>query len=331
MGKHLKITVGICTRDNEGTIEDTLTSILRQERKPDKIIVCDKSRDKTLDVIKNLSYKYGVPIKILHQKGEGVGDAYQQIYKNLGEGIDIFATLQTNLVVERDWLRKIEKGFNDNPEVDLVVSYFPLGQEGTYFEHIGGKRGYFTGRNMAIRMEALRRINGWDPNFLRGEDWDIHIRLWKAGIRSIAIKGINHRWIKTESMDTLKKAIIKPTSLTFLAKYGLWYLRFRLVHVIGDISCAILLILLVLLPETVFIHLGYHNRLPLVINLMSLLSNIIFYVIIYTLFYQRKISLSIFFKTVKHQVLNGLGFFSALYRLLFRSHKWNMMGFKKYR
>jgi len=132
MGEPLKITVGICTRDNEGTIEETLVSILKQERRPDKIIVCDKSRDKTLDVIRGLSQRYGVPIQILHQNGDGVGDAYQQIYKNLGEETEVFATLQTNLVVESDWLKKIERGFNDNPDVGLISSYFRRGRK----EHI---------------------------------------------------------------------------------------------------------------------------------------------------------------------------------------------------
>jgi glycosyltransferase involved in cell wall biosynthesis len=303
-------------------------SILKQERKPDKIIICDKSRDKTLDIIRKLSQQHGFPMEILHQKGDGVGDAYQQIYNNLDEETEVFATLQTNLVVEGDWLKKIEKGFNDNPGANLISSYFPPGQEGMYFEHIGGKRGFFTGRNMAIRLEALRRVNGWDPNLARGEDWDINIRLWRAGIRSVAVKGIDHRWIKAETMNTFSKSVRQPTSLTFVAKYGLWYLRFNPVHVFGDLSCVLLLILLASLPGTVFINLSYHSQLPLIINMVAILLDVALYVVSYALFYQMKINVSSLFRTVKHQALNGLGFLSALYRLLFHDHKWNMAGFK---
>jgi len=325
----LKITVSICTRDNEDTIEETLLSILKQERKPDRIIICDKSRDKTLDIIRRLSQEHGTPIEILHQSGDGVGDAYQQIYNDLGEETEIFATLQTNLVVESGWLKKIEKGFNDNPGVDLISSYFPPGQEGIYFEHTGGEKGFFTGRNMAIRLEALRRVNGWDPNLSRGEDWDLNIRLWRAGIRSVAVEGIDHRWIKAETMNTLKKSVRQPTSLTFMAKYGLWYLRFDSVHVFGDLSSVLLLILLASLPGTVFINLSYHSQLPLIVNLVAMLLNTALYVMSYALFYQMRITMSSLFGTVKHQVLNGLGFLSALYRLLFHDHKWNMAGFNK--
>jgi glycosyltransferase involved in cell wall biosynthesis len=329
MGKPLKITVGICTRDNDDTIEETLVSILKQERKPDKIIVCDKSRDKTLDVIRGLSQNYGMPIQILHQKGDGVGDAYQQIYKNWGEETEIFATLQTNLVVESDWLKKIERGFNDNPDVGLISSYFPPGQEGTYFEHTGGKIGFFTGRNMAIRLEALRRVNGWDPNLSRGEDWDLNIRLWRAGIRSVGVKGIDHRWIKAETMNTLEKSIRQPTSLTFMAKYGLWYLKFDPVHVFGDLSCVLLLLLLASLPGTVFINLSYQSQLPLIVNAAAIILNTALYVASYALFYHMKITVSNLLRTLKHQVLNGLGFLSASYRLLFHKHRWNMAGFNR--
>ncbi len=324
----MKIAVSICTKNNEDTIKDTLASILRQERRPDEIIICDKSNDKTLNIIENLSHKYAAPIEIIHQKGEGVGDAYQQIYENLEEDIDVLATLQTNLVADSDWLEKIEQGFEDNPWADLVVPSFASGQEGTYSERAGGKKGYLTGRNMAIRVEALRRVNGWDPSFLRGEDWDLNIRLWKAGVRCIAIKGIKHRWIKNESMDVLKKAIRKPTSLTFLAKYGLWYLKFRPVHVFGDLSSALLLTLLMSLPATISVHLIYHNPLPLTINLITLLSDATLYMAMYIIFYQREISMSSFIKIMKHETLNGLAFFSALYRLLSRDHRWNMTGFK---
>jgi glycosyltransferase involved in cell wall biosynthesis len=324
----LKIAVGICTKDIEDTIEETLTSIVRQERSPDRIIICDKSNDKTLDIVKNLSRKYAAPMHILHQKGDGVGDAYQQMYENLEEDTDALATLQTNLVVDSDWLEKIEQGFEDNPWADLVVPSFTSGQEGPYSERLGGKRGYLTGRNMAITVDALRRVNGWDSSFLRGEDWDLNIRLWKAGVRCVAIRGIEHRWIRNESMDVLKKAKRKPTSLTFLAKYGLWYLRFRPVHVLGDLCSALLVALFMLLPGTISIYLVFHNLLPLGMNLIMALFGVTSYVGTYVIFYKREMSMSSLVKIMKHAILNGLAFFSALYRLVSRDYKWNMMGFR---
>ena len=325
----MKIAVGICTYNNEDTIEETLLSILEQERKPDQVIICDKSKDRTLDIIERVSKKYKISLMILLQKGDGVGDARQHIYKNLKDNIDVLATLDTNQVVKRDWLKKIEKGFKDNLGVDLIVSSFPSNQKGTYFEHIGGTRGYFTERNMAIRVKTLKKINGWDPNFLRGEDWDLHIRLWKAGVRSVAIKGINHKMIKKESGKTLKKAIRQPSSLTFLAKYGLWYLSFRSVHVFGDISSVILLILLVLLPETIFIHLISHNPLPLLANMTAVFLNVTLFIVKFSSIYQIRLNLSGISGIIWRQFLNGVSFLCALFRLISRDQRWNMAGFKR--
>lgn len=277
----MNITLGLCTRDNEDTIEETLTSILKQKRLPDEIIICDKSRDKTLKIIESLLFGV-LPLKIINQKGDGVGDAYQQIYLNLCN-TDVFVTLQTNLRVEEDWLKKIEMGFEDNPWADIISS---------------SPKAYFTGRNMAIRIETLRRVDGWDNRFLRGEDWDIHIRLKRIGAKSVYVNGINHRWIKKDDTDTIWKSLRKPTSITFLAKYGLWYLKFRPIHVLGDLSSLFLIGCFVTLP--IFTYIG----------LVAIILNILGFGIVHNLFYGWRISL--FPRTVKHQFLNGIACLSCL-------------------
>lgn len=314
----LEILVGLCTKNNEDTISRTLKALIRQNRKPDKIIVCDKSTDQTPEIVKKFIVKTEIPIKILRQDGKGVGDAYQTIYKN-AKNYEVFATIQTNLIIPANWLNLIEKAFKENKEAELVVATYPREKEGEYKSYPYGHRRYFTGRNMAIKKTALDRINGWDPNFLRGEDWDLHIRLGVSGVKSIAVKGIEHKWIKEESMDILSKALIKPTSISFIAKYGLWYLKFNPYHVMGD--AAALLGILLLTTTIVF----------LVINIKLAVLSFLIFLIIYFIFLggyyinYRKIS---FFITLKHFILNGIGIISVFNRLIFNKHNWNLQGFK---
>lgn len=311
-----KVAVGLCTYNNEDTIEETLSTLVNQTVKPDLIIICDKSSDKTFNKLQYFSKNSEIPIKIILQKGDGVASAYQEIYHELKKTneYDIFATLQTDWKVKSDWLESHLKERERFPSCESVSVTKNIKE--SYIVKSIKDPGFFTGVNMSINMSALDKVNGWDVNFLRGEDWDIGIRLYYAGVVALrSNKPISERIKDDEPYISLSKAKRKPTSLTFLAKYGRFYLKLNPEHVIGDIVSLSFWMLLILFPIAILINLAYKVLLAVLVAIIS----------IYIL--RLKIEGNSTNLALRRLILNGVAVPFALRRLL-RRDPWNMRGFK---
>jgi glycosyltransferase involved in cell wall biosynthesis len=229
------VVVGIPTYNNEGDIDSTLALLERQSRQPDRVVFCDKSTDRTPAIIRDWAETVSFEVEIIEQEGDGVADAYDTILSHLNDEYDLFVTLQTEITVDDEWLRLHVDTHLKHPDIGMVTGdnkwHDPTDREVTSDE-----RPYYVGRNFSAKQGVLESINGWDSNFLRGEDWDMRIRLAGAGVRCYARTELGYEWQQEpEPYVTLSKAKRKPTSLTFLSKFGQWYLRFHPSHVIADI------------------------------------------------------------------------------------------------
>lgn len=227
------VVVGVPTYDNEDSIGPTLEMLLGQTRLPDRIVVCDKSSDATREVVRDHAEATDVAVEIIDQTGDGVADAYDEILAHVAGEYDLLATIQTDLAVDDDWLEGHLRIHRDHPEIDLVTGD-DRANDPTDREVDPDERPYYVGRNFSAKADVLERIDGWDTNFLRGEDWDMRIRLAGAGVRVYACTDLGYTWLQEDPYITLSKATRRPTSVTFLAKYGAWYLRFHPSHVVAD-------------------------------------------------------------------------------------------------
>lgn len=241
----LSVTVGIPTCNNEATIRETLRQLVEGTRPPDRILVVDASTDRTPKIVDEVAAESQVPIDRYEQsdRGRGVGAARQDIYDRF-EG-DVLACLDTNVRVDADWLAERVRFHEEHPEYD-VLSSAPLSDvDGPVDDP---KRGfYFQQANCSIRAAALDRVGGWDPWLPRGEDWDMGIRLWRAGARVYARSDLHGDQMVEES-QTLSKTLGRPSSVAFLRKYGGWYLRFHPTHPLGDALSIVGLLALVATP-----------------------------------------------------------------------------------
>lgn len=234
----LTVIVGIPTYNNAGTIRQTIEMILAQTRPPDRLVFCDKSTDMTPEIIREYAENdQGTSIEILRQESDGVAGAYDEILQYIQGEYDLFATVQSELLVDAEWLSGHVQIHQENPEIDIVNGDWK-GREPTDREVRPDERPYYVGRNFSAKAGTLERIDGWDVGFLRGEDWDMRIRLAGAGVRSYACTALGYEWQQAEQDDpyiTYAKAKRQPTSVTFLAKYGTWYLGFHPSHVASDL------------------------------------------------------------------------------------------------
>lgn len=231
-----EVVVAVPTYNNVDDVDNTLDMLLEQTRVPDRVVFCDKSTDGTRERIHAYQNQEDAPlIEIIDQTGDGVADAYDEILEYIQGEYDLFVTLQTNLFVDDDWIEGHLELHNDHQEIDMVTGDLKTNSP-TDREIDPDERPYYVGRNFSAKPGTLERIDGWDSNFLRGEDWDMRIRLAGAGTRVYAKTELGYEWQPgtDDPYVTLSKAKRKPTSVTFLSKYGSWYARFHPSHVISD-------------------------------------------------------------------------------------------------
>jgi glycosyltransferase involved in cell wall biosynthesis len=295
--------------------------LLEQTRPPNSIVFCDKSNDETRELIQ--SYKtenYTSSIEIIEQTGNGVADAYNEILDYIQGNYDLFATIQTDLIIDENWLSGHINHHQKHPEIDLITGS-GRDREPTDGEVTPDERSYYTGRNFSAKAGTLERIDGWDTNFLRGEDWDMRIRLASVGTRVYTTKALRHDWQKSDPYVTLSKAKRKPTSVTFLSKYGLWYARFHPSHVISD----------ALSLASILSAVGVMGFLPFSPTLAALSSiSFTLFVMIYWIshvYLRGGVHGSLILGPTRKQLLNGIAVLYAYNRVIQEDISWNMTGF----
>jgi glycosyltransferase involved in cell wall biosynthesis len=321
MNENKTIVVAIPTYNNEDTIVSTLNLLMTQARPPDLVIFCDKSDDNTRAVIHEYADKnHDILIEVLEQEGDGVADAYDQILKHVEDEYDLFVTLQSNLIVDKNWLAGHERIHTKYPDIDIVNGDHKKNTP-TDREVTADERPYFVGRNFSAKAGTLEAIDGWDPHFLRGEDWDMRIRLAGAGTRSYACTDLGYRWQTEDPYITFSKAKRRPTVITFLAKYGFWYINFHPTHIISDgmsfAAVMLLVISLTLLPFSLQLGIIAFSILFSVVTLFTLAHNLL----------RGGVDNRRIVGPVRKQFLNGIAIMYAIRRVMIRNVNWNTAGF----
>ncbi len=110
----MKISVVIPVYNEEKYIKNCLDSLMKQEEKPDEIIVVDNNcTDKTVSIVK----KYQ-GIKIIQEKKQGIAHA-----RNAGFDYatgDIIARCDADTVLSSDWITNIKNIFSSNKSVVAI-------------------------------------------------------------------------------------------------------------------------------------------------------------------------------------------------------------------
>lgn len=128
MESKLTISVVIITRNRAESLKDTLTSLTRQSRQPDEVVVVDNaSEDHTKDII--LSFKDRLNIKYVYEAVRGIPHARNAGVQNAtGE---IIASIDDDCVADENWLKYIEIPFVKDPNIGVVggeITYFKVGE-----------------------------------------------------------------------------------------------------------------------------------------------------------------------------------------------------------
>jgi glycosyltransferase involved in cell wall biosynthesis len=171
------LSVVIPTLNSASTISLTLSSIFSNkfQREMFEVLVVDNgSSDKTVEIAK----KY--PVKVLHCPKRGIGPP-RNFGARMAEG-EIVCFTDSDCVVGKDWLKRIFKFFDENPEADGVggpVFPYPYYQNkiqrltGELFVEdqgypkeitkvrFGSSHGIIFGSNSAYKREAFSSVGGY--------------------------------------------------------------------------------------------------------------------------------------------------------------------------
>jgi len=192
----IKVTLGVCVRNCEDLIEETIKSIINQDfphNYIEVIFVDDGSLDGTPSIIQNYLPELDMRARYFHHKWKGLG-ATRNVVINHADGKYI-VWVDGDIRLSKDFVEKQVAFMDANPRVGIAKGrYGALAQaslvgdlenmdfvvtgsrpkEKTYSVPLG------TGGSI-YRVEAIRGVGGFDPSIKgSGEDVDAEYRIRKA-------------------------------------------------------------------------------------------------------------------------------------------------------
>lgn len=183
----VNVTIGICSKNAEKTIEMCLNSIINQSypKKLMQLIVVDGcSQDKTISLAINTIAGSGLEIEIYSDNGRGLGAARQIATKNARGKYLIFVDADVRLFpnVVKEQVKLME----ENPNIGVAIGR-SVYQEGNLLQKVRDLHDFSIGGFVAfnatiIRTKALRKIGGFDEKIRgAGEDRDLIVRVKADG------------------------------------------------------------------------------------------------------------------------------------------------------
>jgi glucosyl-dolichyl phosphate glucuronosyltransferase len=208
----MDVSVVVPTYNRNQLLAHTLSSLKQQEAgeiRYEVIVVDNDSSDDTPAVVArfreswpNLRYFREPRRGVSHARNTGIGAAHA----------DIIAFTDDDVEPHRTWVAAIKQAFDAHPEVDciggridarwttappawLTTSFWgPLALQGPkgetpYVDASQASRCLMTA-NFACRRAALLEVDGFSPDYLRDEDRELQLRLWRAGKRGVYVDSV---------------------------------------------------------------------------------------------------------------------------------------------
>jgi GT2 family glycosyltransferase len=241
-----EVAVVVPVRNGRRTLPQCLEGLLRQSLRPQVIYVVDNgSTDGTHEWLQEFAVREP-SLRVLREARRGPAAARNAgIRAAMAEGAPEFiAFTDADCVAEPSWLERLREGFEDDrvgavtgrirPRVEdtwvgryLQITAFDPGTKDRVASSVDLAEG-IAGGNACVRTCALEEVGPFDESFLVAQDWDLGLRLLKAGwwIRYASGAVVDHiHWERTAG-DLLRLA----------AKYGCGRPRILARHFSGQIS-----------------------------------------------------------------------------------------------
>ena len=189
-------------RDEIGSIDGLLDSLMSGSRIPDEVVIADGgSSDGTLERLRERARSEAriLPIDAPGNRSVGRNAAVRASH------CPVIACTDAGAETDRLWLERITRPFEEDPSVDVVAGFYrPAGT--TWFERAAGvvsapsldevdlHRFLPSTRSVAFRRSAFERVRGFDESLSHNEDTPFALELKRVGCKFAFAPDAIVRW-----------------------------------------------------------------------------------------------------------------------------------------
>jgi glycosyltransferase involved in cell wall biosynthesis len=195
MAKSAKVTVGLCVKNSQATVEAAVNSVLKQTYPAESIellVVDGKSHDDTIPIIERCLNCASLDSRFFSEN-QGLGSARQTVVDN-ASGVYV-VWVDGDMVIPEDFIRQQVQFMEANPSVGIGKGQYGVNHKDKLvaklenmeflidYSRIGETNSKTLGTSGCIyRLEAIKQAGGFDPNFKGvGEDMDAEYRVREKG------------------------------------------------------------------------------------------------------------------------------------------------------
>ncbi|MEM2613319.1 MAG: glycosyltransferase [Nitrososphaerota archaeon] len=232
-----KVTIGVCVRNCENTIDNAIESILHQDfphKLMEVIFIDDGSTDNTLSLIKSYLSKMDFNVKIFHHKWRGLGSSRNEVIKHASG--EFIVWVDGDMILPPNYVTDMVRFMEENPNVAIAGgTYGMLGQKSLvafldnveYVAYRLKSGSNLPGTGGAIfRVKAIKDIGGFDEKIKgSGEDIDIAFRAKSVGWSIVRDRATFYAYSK--------KTWKKSWQHFVWHGYGAHYLKHKHCHIIS--------------------------------------------------------------------------------------------------
>lgn len=150
----IKVSIGLCVKNAELTLEKAIDSILAQDFPKESmeiIFVDDGSEDGTLPIILNHLSKRDITAKVFHTEWKGLGSARNLVVNNASG--DYIVWVDGDMILSKDYIRKQFDFMERNPKAGIAK----------------GQSGLLRGQNLVAFLQNVdylaREISWWGSGY----------------------------------------------------------------------------------------------------------------------------------------------------------------------
>ena len=184
-----RVTIGLCVKNNEKTVRNSINSIINQKYPTELVqvtIVDGCSRDNTLSIIANATAETNMKVEVFSDEGKGLGSARQMVVNSANGKYIIY--VDGDVTLFDDFIKEHVDFMEENQNVGVAFGRVMFQEEKTLvptivslFDYAHGGAGM--GNDATVyRTETMRQTGGFDINFKgAAEDRDLIVRIRTKG------------------------------------------------------------------------------------------------------------------------------------------------------
>jgi glycosyltransferase involved in cell wall biosynthesis len=242
-----EVSVVISTYNRASQLGKALDALLAQTGgvEYEVIVVDNNSTDETKEVVASRLSR-SRRVKDVFEPRQGL--PYARNTGILASNAPVVAFTDDDVEVGADWVATIKRSFDEHPDVDMIggrvrpiwpdgvpewitrrqLGPLALGERGDLPIRVSAANAApcLVGANFAFRRTVFERVGLFDTSYIKSQDREIQLRLWRAGGTGLYVPDLEI------SVDVPRDRLTKAYFRYWYRTYGVYHSRMRLLDVL---------------------------------------------------------------------------------------------------